>query len=142
MEAILYINNSDDRYVSKSLGSKKSIDVTLKADTDIISPTLILSSIDDFTYNYLYIPTFKRYYYITNITSIRNNLMSISCKVDVLMSFKSSIKDSSGVIERSESDYNLYLEDSQTPIYANPKITTKNFPGSLDGESYLIIVAG
>ena len=68
--------------------------------------------------------------------------MSISCKVDVLMSFKSSIKDSSGVIERSESDYNLYLEDSQTPIYANPKITTKNFPGSLDGESYLIIVAG
>lgn len=52
-------------------------------------------------HNYIYIPKFKRYYFVDNITSVRKGLWRISMSVDVLMSFRDKINNLSGIVKRS-----------------------------------------
>lgn len=52
-------------------------------------------------HNYIYIPKFKRYYFIDNITSVRKGLWRISMSVDVLMSFRDKINNLTGIVKRS-----------------------------------------
>lgn len=113
-------------------------DCLLKQSTSILTPTLILNVIagvvsyndipivddnnnivayglDIFNCNYVYIPQFKRYYYISNITSINNNIWSIDLNIDVLMSYKDEILKLNGMIARNEFIYNDYLVDNAFP---------------------------
>lgn len=52
-------------------------------------------------HNYIYIPKFKRYYFVDNITSVRKGLWRISMSVDVLMSFRDKINNLTGIVKRS-----------------------------------------
>lgn len=61
--------------------------------------------------NYMYIPTFNRYYFIDDIISVRNNLWRIVAHVDVLMSFKKEIFNQTVLINRNEFDFDLFLTD-------------------------------
>lgn len=65
--------------------------------------------------NYMYIPTFNRYYFIDDIISVRNNLWRIVAHVDVLMSFKKEIMQQNLLINRNEYDYDLFLIDNRIP---------------------------
>ena len=56
--------------------------------TNIMNPTLTVATKSDYlSCNYVYIPEWERYYYITSITAIAGNMMIISLREDVLMSF-------------------------------------------------------
>ena len=61
--------------------------------------------------NYVYIPDFNRYYFINDITSVRQNLWRLSLHVDVLMSYKKEIKNTKAFISRNEFIYNDKLVD-------------------------------
>lgn len=61
--------------------------------------------------NYVYIPDFNRYYFIEDIVSIRNNLWRINMHVDVLMSYKNAILNTSAFISRNENIYNDDIVD-------------------------------
>lgn len=61
--------------------------------------------------NYIHIPEFNRFYFITNITSIKNNLWQIDCKCDVLMSYAAEIRDLHAIVERQENVFNKYIPD-------------------------------
>lgn len=118
MEITLYQNVSERINLSKTLNNAFEISgVILKDNTSILSPSLILTNnkTDDnlniFEYNYLYIPAFKRYYYIDNIIQISNKMWQIDCSVDVLMSFKDKILLQTAFIERNENEYNTMLVD-------------------------------
>lgn len=87
----LYVTDSDKRVLNKNLKNKKTLHGNLKNETSIINPTILIET-NYVNSNYCYIKEFSRYYYINNITSIRNNLWMIDCSVDVLMSNKDEIK--------------------------------------------------
>ena len=73
--------------------------------TSIINPVITFeqtSTYDIRDYNYAYIGTFNRYYFITNITT-DNNLWIVSMSVDVLASYKADILASSQYVLRSAS---------------------------------------
>lgn len=85
---------------------------TLRAGSSIMNPVV------DFEYNYpdfnyVYIENFHRYYFVTDISNIKNGLWSMSLHVDVLMSFKDEIRANKGVIARNENDFNNLIEDTQ-----------------------------
>jgi len=61
--------------------------------------------------NYVYIPDFNRYYFINDITSVRQNLWRLSLHVDVLMSYKKEILNTKAFISRNEFIYNDKLVD-------------------------------
>ena len=73
--------------------------------TSIINPVITFeqnNTYDIRDYNYAYISTFNRYYFITNITT-DNNLWIVSMSVDVLASYKADIIASSQYVLRSAS---------------------------------------
>lgn len=137
-------NSSEETKVRKSVSTVKTLSGTLKETTSIIEPSITmevnLSEIADC--NYMYIPEFKRYYYITNIISVSNDLVQINGHVDVLMSFSGQFLNNNAIISRQENKWNLYLDDSTFKAYSNPNINIKRFPSGFTNPSFVLAVAG
>lgn len=113
MQAHLYINNSDKRYLNKVLTNDTTITIHFKDDSNIIEPTIFISrNINMVDYNYIYIPSLKRYYYIDKVIESQQRY-EVNASVDVLMSFKTEIMNKSCIVERGSRKYNLYLQDDK-----------------------------
>ena len=142
----LYLNNSENNAVLKNITQIISMKGDLRQGTSIINPTI------DFQYettispkfNYVYIPDFRRYYFLKNLTSVRNNLWRMDLHVDVLMSFKEEILANTATISRQENLWNMYLNDGTFRAYSNPIIQFKKFPNDnlLNNDNLVLIVAG
>lgn len=127
--ANFYKNSAESHRVDKTeyLTSVFSAGISLREETNIIYPTILLQydKVPDF--NYCYIEYFGRYYYVTDVTSIRNNIWQISLSVDVLMSFKDTIKTQMGNVIRQENIGNSMMVDSNIPVLGQPSIIYENF---------------
>lgn len=146
MQIKLYYNGSDERVVDKVLTPSDGVSYTahFKDDSSIINPVLTLSpNVNIYNYNYLYIPTFKRYYYITDVT-VSTQRYIVNCKCDVLMSFKAGIKAQKCVIERSATLFNEYLEDERFKAYQYTHRDTYRFNGGFDedAQEFILVVCG
>ena len=80
-------------------------------EVSIINPVIRIEYEGVFDINYIYIPKFKRYYFIDDVVSVRTNMWEISCSVDVLMSYSSSIRNMTAFIDRNEFEYNEMIPD-------------------------------
>ena len=122
--ANFYKNSAESHRVDKTeyLTSVFSAGISLREETNIIYPTILLQydKVPDF--NYCYIEYFGRYYYVTDITSIRNNIWQINLSVDVLMSFKDTIKSQMGNVIRQENIGNSLMVDTNIPVLGQPRI--------------------
>lgn len=125
---ILQSNNSPKNKIGKSLTTLSTLEGTLRQESDIINPTILIESSSVITANYMTISEFKRSYFITDIRSIRNNLWEISGHVDVLESFSSEIRSNTVIVGTQQNDWNLYLDDDTFKAQVNPLIIVKAFP--------------
>lgn len=117
MKATFYSSSAEKNRLDKTnyLSGATEVDILLKENCGMLTPVLIISaSVAD--KNYLYIPLFERYYFITNITRLDNNRVEISCKCDVLMSHKEDILKLKVIATRSSNKYNQYLTDKAIAI--------------------------
>lgn len=128
----LYQNASPVEKIGKNLTNSHTIsDVLLKRDTSILRPVLLVNSVQDiYTYNYMYISEFGRYYFIDDIRSVNNNMWEISAHVDVLETYSSQILANTAVLKRQEKKFNLYLDDPEFKVLNNYRIQTKRFTGT------------
>lgn len=143
MEIILYYNNSEKIKLDKELTQIGTIEGRLFQNTSITKPS-IMFDLDTavFSANYLYIPQFNRYYFITDDVNVSANKWQIQARVDVLTSFKSAIRENTAIIERQENEYNLYLDDKYYRAYQNEDVQYKKFSGSLPSDKYILVVNG
>ena len=89
ISATFYTFSKRKNSTKQPTGSGDSYDVALKSGTSLISPTLLLNIASRPSYNYL---SFEgRYYFVTDIVSVKNDLWEISCAVDALATWKSEI---------------------------------------------------
>ena len=79
--------------------------------------TFISNDVSLYYANYVYIPEFKRYYYINDIIVVTNALIQINTDVDVLMSFKDDILNLDAFIGRNEYNYDDTLVDDKLNYY-------------------------
>lgn len=120
----------------------------LRDESSIIDPVFRIETVDsgeEFPWariNYFYVPSWGRYYYITDIVVLRTHLYEIHGHVDVLMSFKDELGDCSGIVYRNESDWNMYLDDGSLKIYSNPIVRYFPFGSSFDTQQFVLAVAG
>lgn len=89
-----------------------SRNVKLKDFTSADAPTFILTG-NEFNYNYA--EWDSRYYLITDIRSLHNNLIEVDCILDVLATYKSYILASTQYVCYSSSLSSVWLEDSRVP---------------------------
>ena len=63
--------------------------------------------------NYMYIPLFNRYYFISDISSVANHLWRITSNVDVLMSYKDQILETNAFVARNQNEFNKDIIDNE-----------------------------
>lgn len=129
MDITLYSNNSDSKVLNKSLTPLGTVTgAVLKEYTSIINPVLqVTRSANVIAANYVYIPDFGRYYYITNMEYQTNNIVAITLAVDVLYSFRTAILASEITAIRSSNHYNRYLSDDRQATLTTSMVQTKLF---------------
>lgn len=88
----------------------------LKTGTEVLQPTILLNTPLAVAYNYVYIQTFGRYYFVKNWRNVSGNLWEIDLKVDVLGTFKSVIGSSYQYVVRSASAYDGSVSDTMYPV--------------------------
>lgn len=140
----VYITESEPERVEKKLGSSLSLDAVLLDNVSVLRPSFtIRGSANLAKYNYVYIPDFQRYYFITNITSMRNLLWKVDCRVDVLMTYRAKLKQTDAIVTRNEKTWNLYLNDPYFKTTNKRLVQTYNFPYSFSRQqSYVLALAG
>lgn len=141
----LYYNNSANNKIGKTLNSETVLEGSLRDSSKVISPQILIESSTPLSFNYAFIPSFNRYYFITEIEAYRTNLWLLTLKVDVLETYKTDIKNLNCIIEATEGyKGNNYLSDSDSWVSTvKTKTDIINFPNGLleDGE-YILITAG
>lgn len=136
----LYKTPSEVNKVTKVLNDEISLTGELRESSSVITPIIKIEEDDLTDYNYAYIPEFGRYYFITNITSVRNNLWELAMRVDVLMTYAAEIKANTAVIARNSNLWNLYYQDEQFKILNYETIQTKAFGVSLNPSSQIVLI--
>lgn len=135
----LYQNASSPETISKSITSVGSLTGALKDQSSIIDPNILVQMDSVPSFNYVYIPAFSRYYYVKNITSVRNGLWLIEMHVDVLMSHKSAVLAIPGVCTRQEKVGNLYIPDPERVTENDYFVLTKAIGNYFTTNNYILI---
>lgn len=99
MKLTLYKYSGDDRVINKTLTDDNELEGTLRDQADILSPVIALQT-DPRDYNYVYIPEFKRYYFVHSITQYRKNIWILNLKCDVLKTYENEIMELSGIVSQ------------------------------------------
>lgn len=147
MSATFYMCKSDKRYAHKTLEVVyPDVDLTYIDITDLGEPVLkVGKNIDPLAYNYVYIPEFKRYYYVKTPPKFEAGYYRVELHSDVLMSFINDINKVNAIIKRQEKDYNLWQVDEKQHYYNTNATIVKEFPGNhfnMNTAEFILVMSG
>jgi hypothetical protein len=146
-----YKNSSEVNRVDKSnyLVSAGTLSGVLRDECSILTPSIVFQSPRVPTFNYVYIPIFKRYYFVTGLSSVGKNLWRMELNCDVLMTYQENIYLLRGVVGRQENAYNPLLIDPDIPTQNDPIIEIIDIPSNAfdvqsteSGYNYILTVIG
>ena len=146
MKLYLYSTNDDEIVLNKTLENEKELDIDFKASVNRLDTQVILNykkgNFDPNLYNYIRINfNYWYYYFITNKEFIDNENVVYSLHQDVYMSNKSTIKTKIyGVLDRSGSNFNRYINDSELCIASQKRVQTKVFGKSFAANNTPLLV--
>lgn len=128
MQAIFYQFAKRTNSTKRPSGGQE-FGIDLKAPCNIIDPEIKIATQSDPTgYNYCYLPTFSRYYWVKNWT-YANGLWVASLTVDTLASYRDQIGNSTEYVVRSSAKYDGTISDSLYPAKATVQSVTNAFQG-------------
>lgn len=128
MQAIFYQFTKRSNSTKRPDGGQE-FGIDLKAPCNIIDPEIKIATQNDPTgYNYCYLPTFSRYYWVKNWT-YANGLWAASLTVDTLASYRDQIGNSTEYVTRSSAQYDGTISDGLYPASAKVQSVTTAFQG-------------
>lgn len=133
----LYQNSAEPNRLDKTKYLKDigKIFGTFREPTSLTNPTITIQQDGVPTFNYIYIPTFNRYYYVTEITSLRKGLWQIDCTVDVLMSYKDAIRECPARVERNQYIFNDLIPDNRRIVECGSNIIDTQISNTVFNQS-------
>lgn len=109
----------------------------LREETSIINPVIVIEYDKVIDFNYVYISTFNRYYFVTEVKNFRTNLWRISLRCDVLMTYKETILNYECYVSRNEFTFDSYIEDNLLPLKHDKQVEiTKKKQSSGSGTDF------
>jgi len=93
MEIKLFSTDSNANVLNKNLTLVNTIDgIITDYEQNYDNIRLNLHTSDNF--NYIYIPSFHKYYFVDNVEMAENGMNFYECRCDLLMSFSDVVKNS------------------------------------------------
>lgn len=150
MEVTFYNYTGANKVINKALGTGTTKDCNMQVATDQLEPHVIVTfndsdTFDAFTYNYCtVILGTKVYSYFIDVNNTKNigkGIWDVPMQLDLLELYKYDILNSTAIIDRSSSNFNMYLRDDIYQAFGYPIIGCKEFPsGFADTYTYLLNV--
>ena len=144
MEIDFYKNISEKNKIGKKLLNKLTLNGNLREESSVINPTILVEHSNLSVYNYAYIPNFNRYYFVSEITSVRNDLWRVSLKCDVLESFKKDILNLSCIVDKQQNQsYSNNIDDGSYINRADSFVEIANYQNGFNSSGeFILITAG
>lgn len=144
MDIVLGTIADESNKLNKTISNVINISGTLRQETSVINPSVLIEAQNLSGFNYMYIYEFGRYYFITDIVSVKNGLWRVTGKVDVLMSFKDGIETCPVILANTEvTQLDKYMSGEMWKTQVKSKTDVINFPSGLNNTGeYILITSG
>lgn len=110
MQVEFYKTNDNPRTVNKTLQLTRTVDIIFRQAVDEQAPLIIMSNDNVSGANYVRIPNFNRYYFISSVDNFTAGLVRLHLTTDLLMTYKDIILNSPVQITATENP--SYLSES------------------------------
>lgn len=146
MKLYLYSTEDDEIVLNKTLENEMVLDIDYKASCNRLDTQVILNykkgNFDPNAFNYVRMDLgFAKYFFITNKEFIDNENVVYSLHQDVYMSNQSTIKTRIyGVLDRSGSNFNRYINDENLVLANQKRVQTKVFGKSFVANNTPLLV--
>lgn len=150
MNVNFYNYTGANNVINKNLGNPTLLECNMEVATTQINPVVRVTFLDDtapstLDFNYCVVTLgntdYPYFIDLNNVTNIGKGVFNVPMTLDLLEYYKSEILDSTAIIERSASSYNMYLRDDMYMAYGYPLVGCKVFPsGFNDNYNYLLNV--
>lgn len=111
------VTRDDPRNTRKDMRVIKECEIHIKGEVNILHPKFSVNGFDGYEdCNYMYIPAWKRYYFIDEIKLDNYLVLWVSGRVDALSTWWSYLKNVQCLIQRQEFVWNPFIQDTQLPV--------------------------
>lgn len=134
-----YQVTDENERMNKSLGTGVSFSGTLVEDTDILNPVVVIeSNVNLVGYNYAYIDTTARYYYM-HVVCLPDSRFRCIMNVDPLKSFNDDILNCVGTLRKTEDSkhYDLDIYNGDVKVEQGRAIKISAYHPTV-GSSYFL----
>lgn len=139
IEIIFYQYNGERNRMTKTLENPTSVMCDFNDEYNLINPSLKITGYEVFDYNYCYVPSKKKYYFIDRITERRKGYFDLYLTEDVLQTFHDEILALYGYVNSAN---NSDLKNSNVPLNYKPKYKKYTFNNVFTYEKYILVTTG
>lgn len=138
MEIRFYVTKDENNRVDKILLNEKIVDGSLRDEFNVLNP-VVSFVFNPNEYNYCYIPSMQRYYFVDSVVCVRKGYYMIKLSCDVLMTYSYGIKEMSAIVEKQETNNNPYIDKDYT-VETKEVIEKYSFENNFDEEGQYILI--
>ena len=143
--AVSFSSDSKKENSTKQLSMNVTHNCNFKNGCSMLNPTLLLELHDNQFPDYTAFKIGNRYYHITNINSVRDNIFEVSGKVDALATYKAQILASTQYVCYSSVLSSQWLADTRIPVLKNEQTNRRTAELGVVSENlgaYIMSVVG
>lgn len=123
-----YNYNGEPNRVNKTLQENEEYTGVLNSTVNILEPVIRFRSRNVVTFNYVYIESLHRYYFVSEIRQ-DGDICTVYLRTDVLMTYKDKILNSTGTLTKGET-VNGYASNRSNSYDLRPKLKKLDFPNT------------
>lgn len=123
-----YNYNGEPNRVNKTLQENEEYTGVLNSTVNILEPVIRFRTTNIVTFNYVYIESLNRYYFVSEIQQ-DGDICTVYLREDVLMTYKDKILDSTGTLTKG-TDVNKYASNRENNYDLRPKLKKLDFPNT------------
>lgn len=112
--------------INKTLQENEEYTGVLNSTVNILEPVIRFRSNNVVTFNYVYIESLQRYYFVSEIRQ-DGDICTVRLRVDVLVTYKDIILNSTATLTKSENG-NKYLSNRLNVVDVRPNVRKLDFP--------------
>ena len=121
-----FIYDGKPNKVNKTLQENEEYTGVLNSTVNVLTPVVRFRTRTPVTFNYVYIDSLHRYYFVSELSQ-DGDVCTVRLKVDVLMTYKDKILESSATLTKGE-NVNKYVSNRSNVVDLRPNIRKLVFP--------------